>query len=332
MKQQTSFASVLTRFFTQRLMEQRHASPHTIHSYRDTFRLLLRFAKARLGTEPSQLAWEVIDAPLIDAFLEDLQTQRGIGERSRNLRLTAIRSLFTYAAFELPEHAEQIQRVLAIPARRCTHKQIHYLSRREIDALLAAPNLSTWSGRRDHAWLLLAVQTGLRLSELTSLTRNDAHLDGGAHVHVMGKGRKERAVPLARQTVSVIQDWLAEPTVGEGRILFPNRQGARLSNDGLQYLLAKHVATAREACPSLRDKRVSPHVLRHSAAMELLQAGVDMTVIALWLGHESVQTTHIYLEADLAMKEKILDKMNPHKGSPGTYKPDDALLAFLKEL
>ena len=332
MKPQTTFASVLTRFFTQRLMQQRHVSPHTVHSYRDTFRLLLQFAKTRLRKEPSQLAWEAIDAPFVSAFLDDLQAQRGIGERSRNLRLTAIRSLFGYAAFELPEHAEQIQRVLAIPAQRCTHKQVHYLSRTEIDTLLAAPDRSTWSGRRDHAWLLLAVQTGLRLSELTALTREDAHLGRGAHVHVMGKGRKERAVPLARQTVAVLQAWWMEPGVGEGRILFPNRRGARLSNDGLQYLLAKHVTTARETCPSLRGKRVSPHVLRHTAAMELLQAGVDTTVIALWLGHESVQTTHIYLEADLAMKERVLAKTTPHEGSCEVYKPDDALLAFLKAL
>jgi site-specific recombinase XerD len=332
MKPQTTFASVLTRFFTQRLMQQRHASPHTIHAYRDSFRLLLRFAKARLGKEPSLLAWDEIDAPLVGAFLDDLQAQRGIGARSRNLRLTAIRSLFGYAAFELPEHAEQIQRVLAIPAQRCTHEQVHYLSRPEIDALLAAPDRSTWSGRRDHSWLLLAVQTGLRLSELTALTREDIHLGGGAHVHVMGKGRKERAVPLARQTAAVLQAWLAEPMMDEGRIVFPSRRGTRLSNDGLQYLLAKHVATARETCPSLRGKRVSPHVLRHTAAMELLQAGVDTTVIALWLGHESVQTTHIYLEADLAMKEKVLAKMTPHEGSPGVYKPNDALLAFLQAL
>lgn len=332
MKPQTPFASVLTRFFTQRLMQQRRVSPHTIHSYRDTLRLLLRFAKTRLGKEPSQLGWEEIDAPLVGAFLDDLQAQRGIGARTRNLRLTAIRSLFGYAAFELPEHAEQIQRVLAIPARRCAHEQVHYLSRPEIEALLAAPDRSTWSGRRDHAWLLLAVQTGLRLSELTALTREDTHLGGGAHVHVMGKGRKERAVPLARQTVTVLQAWVAEPTAGEGRILFPSRRGTRLSNDGLQYLLAKHVATARETCPSLRGKRVSPHVLRHTTAMELLQAGVDTTVIALWLGHESVQTTHIYLEADLTMKEKVLAKTTPHEGLPGVYKPDDALLAFLKAL
>lgn len=332
MKPATTVASLLTRFFTQRLMQQRQASPHTIHSYRDTFRLLLQFAKSRLGQEPSQLAWEALDAPLISAFLEDLQAQRGIGARSRNLRLTAIRSFFGYAAFELPEHAEQIQRVLAIPAQRCAHEQVHYLLRPEIDGLLAAPDQSTWSGRRDHAWLLLAVQTGLRSSELTALTREDTHLGAGAHVHVLGKGRKERCVPLTKQTATVLQAWLKELALGEGRILFPNRRGGRLSNDGVQYLLAQHVATASEVCPSLRTKHVSPHMLRHTAAMELLQAGVDTTVIALWLGHESIETTHIYLEADLAMREKVLAKTTPHEGCTGVHKPDDALLAFLKAL
>jgi site-specific recombinase XerD len=246
--------------------------------------------------------------------------------------LTAIRSFFGYAAFELPERAEQIQRVLAIPAKRYPHEQVHYLSRQEIDALLAAPDRNTWSGRRDHAWLLLAVQTGLRLSELTGLRREDTHLGTGAYVHVLGKGRKERCTPLTKQTTAVLQAWLKEPALGEDQVLFPNRRGGRLSNDGVQYLLEKHAATASEACPSLRSKRVSPHVLRHTAAMELLQAGTDPTVIALWLGHESVETTHIYLEADLAMKQKVLAKTTPHEGCPGVYKPDDALLAFLKTL
>ena len=332
MKPSTTFPVLLTRFFSQRLMQQRHASPHTISSYRDTFRLLLQFAKVRLGKEPSHLAWDDIDAPLIGAFLDDLQERRGIGIRSRNLRLTAIRSFFRYTAFELPERAEQIQRVLAIPAKRYPHEQVHYLSRQEIDALLAAPDPNTWSGRRDHAWLLLAVQTGLRLSELTGLTREDIHLGAGAYVHVLGKGRKERCTPLTKQTADVLQAWLKEPALGQGQFLFPNRRGGRLSNDGVQYLLAKHAATASEVCPSLRSKRVSPHVLRHAAAMELLQAGVDTTVIALWLGHESVETTHIYLEADLAMKQKVLAKTTPHEGCPGVYKPDDALLAFLKGL
>jgi site-specific recombinase XerD len=323
---------MLTRFFTQRLMQQRQASPHTIRCYRDTFRLFFRFAATRLNKGPSQLTWDAFDAQLISGFLDDLQMQRGIVARSRNLRLTAIRSFIEYAALEMPDHAGQFQRVLAIPAQRCVHELVDYLSRAEVDALLAAPDQIRWSGRRDHAWLLLAVQTGLRVSELTALTREDTHLGGGAHVHVLGKGRKERCVPLTNQTTAVLQAWMKQPALGEGEFLFPNRCGGRLSSDGVQYLLAQHVGTASIVCPSLRSKRVSPHVLRHTAAMELLQAGVDTTVIALWLGHESVETTHIYLEADLAMRQKVLAKTTPHEGSPGLYKPDDALLAFLKAL
>ena len=229
MKPITTFAVMLTRFFSQRLIQQRHASTHTISSDRDTFRLLLQFAQALLGKEPSNLAWDDLDAPLIITFLDDLQTQRGIGARSRNLRLTAIRSFFGYAAFELPERAEPIQRILAIPCKRYLRKQIPYLSRPEIDALLAAPNLNTWSGRRDHAWLLLTVQTGLRLSELTGLKREDIQLGVGAYVHVLGKGRKERCTPLTKLTVAVIEAWLKEPALGEGKMLFPNRRGGRLS-------------------------------------------------------------------------------------------------------
>ncbi len=327
-----SFATLLTRYFTQRLIQQRCASPHTISSYRDTFHLLLLFAKTRLGQEPSQLTIEQIDAPLVSAFLDDLQNQRGIGARSRNLRLTAIRSFFRFAAFELPAQSAPIQRILAIPCKRYVHKQIHFLTRPEVDALLAAPDQTTWSGRRDHAWLLLAVQTGLRLSELTGLTRQAVQCGAGAHVHVLGKGRKERCTPLTKQTAAVLQAWLKEPARGDGQIVFPNRQGGRMSNDGLQYLLAQHAKMARQHCPSLSNKKVSPHVLRHTAAMELLQAGVDTTVISLWLGHESVETTHVYLEADLAMKEKMLAKTTAHDGTPGVYKPPDALLAFLEAL
>ena len=332
MTSSTTFPVLLTRFFSQRLIQQRHVSPHTISSYRDTFRLLLQHVKKQLGKEPSGLTWDEIDTPLISTFLDDLQQHRGISARSRNLRLTAIRSFFRYVSFELPERTEQCQSILAIPSKNYIHRQIHYLRRQEIDALLAAPDCNTWSGRRDHAWLLLTVQTGLRLSELTGLRHEDAHLGVGPYVHVVGKGRKERCIPLTKQTVVVLQAWLKEPTLGEGPFLFPNRRGGRLSNDGVQYLLAKHVAIAVEGCPSLRSKRVSPHVLRHTAAMELLQAGVDTTVIALWLGHESVETTHIYLEADLAMKQKALAKTTPHEGSPAVYKPDDALLVFLQSL
>ena len=328
----TSFASVLTRFFTQRLMQQRQASAHTVNSYRDTFRLLLRFAKAQTGKEPSSLAWAEIDAPLISSFLDDLQEHRSITARSRNLRLTAIRSLFRYAAFELPAHGDQSQRVLAIPSKLCTHQQVGYLNRAEVEALLHAPNQETWSGRRDYAWLLLAVQSGLRLSELTGLTREDVHLGTGAYVRVIGKGRKERCTPLAKQTAAVLQAWLQTQPDGDSYVVFPNRSGSRLSSDGVQYLLAKHTGKAREVCPSLGDKRVSPHVLRHTAAMNLLQAGVDTTVIAMWLGHESVETTHVYLEADLELKRRMLEKTAPQSGASAIYKPEDALLAFLKNL
>ena len=277
-----SFASVLTRFFTQRLIQQRHASSHTVGSYRDTFRLLLRFTKTRTGKDPSNLAWQDVDAPLVSAYLDDLENRRGITARTRNLRLTAIRSLFKYAAFELPEHAEQIQRVLAIPCKRCMHRQVGYLNRPEVDALFAAPDQGNWPGRRDYAWLLLAVQSGLRLSELTGLTRDDVFLDIGAHVRVMGKGRKERCTPLTKQTVAVLQAWLQEPARGNGQIVFPNRAGGRLSNDGVQYLLAKHVDRARQTCQSLRDKRVSPHMLRHYLPFRTMSC--DLLAPAAMLG------------------------------------------------
>jgi len=319
MKPTITFPVLLTRFFSERLIQQRHVSPHTLRSYRDTFRLLFQFAKVQLGKEPSHLSWDDLDAQLINRFLDDLQTQRGSCARSRNLRLTAMRSFFTYAAFELPERADHIQRVLAIPGKRYSQKHVHYLCRQEVDALLAAPDPHTWSGRRDHAWLLLAVQTGVRLSELTGLKREDTHLGSGAYIHVWGKGRKERCIPLTKQVTGVLHAWVKEPALGEEPILFPNRRGGRLSNDGIQYLLAKHLSSAKEVCPSLHSKRVTPHVLRHTAAMELLQAGVDITVIALWLGHESVETTRIYLEADLAMKQKVLDKTTPHEGGSALH-------------
>jgi len=327
-----SLAVLLESFFTQRLMKQREASSHTIGSYRDTFRLLLQFAQQRLGKAPSRLALAEIDASLIVAFLEEMEKSRGISPRSRNLRLTAIRSFFQYAALEAPAQSAQIQRVLAIPGKRHTRRLVHFLTRLEVEALLGAPDQCLWSGRRDHALLLVAVQTGLRLSELTGLQRQDLTLSTGAHLRVVGKGRKERCVPLTKQTVAVLHAWLREPTRGKTEMLFPNARGSRLSADGVQYLLAKHTAVARQACPSLQQKHVTPHVLRHTTAMELLQAGVDRAVIALWLGHESVETTQIYLEANLAMKEEILAKTTPPEGKPGRYHPDDHLLAFLRSL
>ena len=325
-------AVLLERFFTQRLISQRQASPHTISSYRDTFRLLLRFAQRRLHKPPSRLAFAQIDAPLITAFLDDLEKSRGITARSRNLRLTAIRSFFHYAAYEEPSHSSQIQRVLAIPSKRQTRRLVHFLDRPEIDALLAAPDQRTWFGRRDHALLQVAVQTGLRLSELTGLQRHDVVLATGAHVRCVGKGRKERCTPLTKTSVAVLKAWLREPARHRAETLFPSARGGRLSADSVADLLAKHVALARQACPSLRKKRVTPHVLRHSMAMEMLQAGIDRSIIALWLGHESVETTQIYLDANLALKEGILAKTTPHGGKPCRYRPDDTLLAFLKTL
>ena len=271
MKSSATLAPLLENFFTQRLMNQRQASPHTISSYRDTFRLLLRFAQQRLHQAPARLAFEAIDAPMIAAFLDDLEKSRGITTRSRNLRLTAIRSFFQYAAYEEPSHASQIQRVLAIPGKRHTRTLIHFLDRPEIDALLAAPDQQTWFGRRDHALLLVAVQTGLRLSELTGLQREDAALSTGAHVRCVGKGRKERCTPLTKKTVAVLKAWLREPPRHGAGALFPNAGGGRLSPDGVADLLAKHVALACETCPSLRKKHVTQHVLRHSMAMEMLR-------------------------------------------------------------
>jgi site-specific recombinase XerD len=327
-----SFAPLLEGFFTQRLMQQRRASPHTIASYRDTFRLLLQFSQERLRKAPSCLALDDVDASLVLAFLDEQEQRRGVGARTRNLRLTAIHSFFRYAAFESPEHSALIQRVLAVPAKRFTRALVHFLTRSEVDALLAAPDQGSWSGRRDHALILLAVQTGLRLSELTSLQRDDLHLGTGSHVRVVGKGRKERCTPLSKNTRSVMTAWLHEPVKVPGQPVFPNARGGRLSSHGVHYLLAKHVAAASNACSSLKRKRVSPHVLRHTTAMDLLQAGVEQALIALWLGHESIETTQIYLDANLALKEQVLAKTRPPDGTPGRYRPDDKLLAFLKSL
>ena len=328
----TDLAPLLERFFTQRLMQERRVSPHTIGSYRDTFRLFLKFTQHRLHKAPSTLAFEDIDAPLVSVFLDHLEKQRGLSVRSRNLRLTAIHSFFRYATFELPTHSAQIQRVLAIPSKRFTRTLVRFLTPSEVDALLAAPDQRTWFGRRDHAFILTAVQTGLRLSEITAATREDLVLATGAHVRVIGKGRKERCTPLAKTTVAALKAWLREPPRGDGRLLFPNAKGERLSVHGVQYMLSKHAAAASRTCPSLTGKRVTVHLLRHTMALEMLQAGVDRAVIALWLGHESVETTQIYLEATLAMKEQALAKTTPLQGRQRLFRPADRLLSFLNNL
>jgi integrase/recombinase XerD len=332
MKRPPNFPTLLERFFTQRLMAQRQASPHTIASYRDTFRLLLKFVQKQRHKPPSSLELSDIDAPLVCAFLDDLEKRRSAKVSSRNVRLTAIRSFFRYAAFEEPTRSDHIQRVLAVPSKRQSRPMVNFLIREEIEALLAAPNRRTWNGRRDHALLLLAVQTGLRLSELTSLSRESLSLGAGAHVRCHGKGRKDRCTPLAKQTVAVLKAWLKESVRGNTGLLFPNIHGGRLSPDAVQYMIAKYAVIAKQHCLSLRRKRVTPHCLRHSSAMELLQAGVDTSVIALWLGHESVETTQIYLHAHLALKEAALAKTTPVDGKPARFRPPDDLLRFLNSL
>ena len=300
MNQPADFPVLLECFFTKRMMSQRRASPHTIASYRDTFRLLLQFAQKRLDKAASQVTIENLNAPFIGAFLDDLENGRRNSVQSRNLRMTAIRSFFRYLALEAPHHSGLIQRVLAIPSKRRAQRLVGFLTRNEVDALLAAPDRNTWIGRRDHTLLLVAVQTGLRLSELTALRQQDLVLASGAHVRCEGKGRKQRCTPLTKTTIRVLAQWVHEQGREDTKILFPNARGDRLSSDAVQHLVSKYARVAQQNCPSLKHRRVTPHLLRHTSAMELLQAGVDLTVIALWLGHESIETTRIYLDADLA--------------------------------
>lgn len=333
MKSTPNVAPLVERYFTVRLMQQRNASGNTIASYRDTFRLLFKFAQTRLRKPPSALTLDDLDAPFISAFLADLETARGASVWTRNLRLTAIRSFFRFLSFEEPAYSALIQRVLAIPNKRHDKRQVQFLERPEIEAILAAPDHTTWLGRRDHALLLLAIQTGLRLSELINLDRDSIHLGIGAHVRCIGKGRKERCTPLTSYVQRVLKAWINEPVRHDASALFPNVHGGRLSADSVQTLLTKHVRVASERSPSLSSKRVSPHVLRHSAAMELLQAGVDSSVIALWLGHESIETTQTYLHAHLSLKEAALSKLKPYERRKSSrFRPSDRLLAFLESL
>ncbi len=327
-----NFPGLLEAFFTDRLMRQRQASPHTIASYRDTFRLLLEFVQLRLKKAPSSLALDDLDAPLLGEFLDDLESRRGISARTRNVRLAAIHSFFKYAAFYQPAHSLLIQRVLAIPSKRSDRAPIEFLTQSEIAALVIAPDTRTWIGHRDRALLLLAVQSGLRVSELVGLRCQDIVLGSGAHVRCQGKGRKERCTPLRKDAVTVLRAWLRERNGRPADPLFPTVRSGQLSRDAVEDLLAKHMRTASLRCASLKHKRVSPHVLRHSAAMDLLQHGVDRSVISLWLGHESVETTQMYLHADLQLKEAALAKTAPLNVGVGRYRPGDRLMAFLKSL
>jgi site-specific recombinase XerD len=324
MKTNNKFPGLIEAFFTDRLMRQRQVSPNTITSY--------KFAKQRLNKEPSNLSIDDLDAPFIGSFLNHIEKDRGNCARSRNVRLAAIHSFFKYIALQDPSHSALIQRVLAIPTKRYDRKPIDFLTKPEIEALLAAPDQSTWSGRRDSALLHLAIQAGLRVSELTGLACKDIVLDSGAHVRCTGKGRKDRCTPLHKKLVPILRSWLRERSGHPDDPLFPNSRGGFLSRDGVAYLVAKHVAVASQRAPSIQKKRVSPHVLRHTSAMELLQHGVDITVIALWLGHESTETTQVYVQANLTMKEKALAKTTPVNVRQTRYQPGDKLLAFLKSL
>ncbi len=314
------------------MISQRQASPHTISAYRDTFKLLLSFAATRLNTEPSKLKISDLDAPVISASLNYIERERGCSARTRNARLAAIRSLYRYAALQHPEHAAVIQRVLAIPPKRFDSKLVTFLTEQELNALISAPDHTTWTGRRDHAIIILAAQTGLRASELVALTRRDVHLGHGAYVSCLGKGRKQRVTPLINPTIAVLETWLSERGGKTDDPLFPTSTGRPLTRDALERRLTKHAHNAAARCPSLQSKPITPHVLRHTAAMRLLQAGVDTTVIALWLGHEQVDTTRIYVHADLTLKEQAIMRTTPLNGKPGRYRPPDALLAFLTRL
>ena len=327
-----NLAGHLQRFFTDRLLGQQGASPHTVASYRDTFRLLLRFASKHHRCQASDLKVENLDAKLVGAFLKHLECDRRNSVRSRNSRLSAIHAFFAFVCLNEPALASHCQRVLAMPFKRFERGPVEFLTREETTALLNAPDTSTWLGRRDQLLLEVAVQTGLRNSELTQLRRQDVQLGAGAHIRCLGKGRKARCTPLRSDIAARLARWLAEQPLEPTTPIFPTARGEHMSSDALQRLVARHVAIAGRACPSLQRKRVTPHTLRHSTAMDLLHRGVDITVIALWLGHESIQTTQIYLHADMAMKEKALAQATKSKVAPKRYRPTDRLLAFLESL
>jgi site-specific recombinase XerD len=326
-----NFPALIQRFFTDRLCTQMEASPNTIAGYRDTFRLLIRYAGSRRGKPPTKLTIEDLDADLVADFLSHVETVRGNTARTRNTRLAAIRSFFRYVAMTEPTWLLHCQRILSMPSKRYVKRSVTFLDAEEIAALLAAPDRTTWVGRRDHALLLLALQTGLRASELISLRCNDVVLGTGAHIRCIGKGRKERSTPLRRDTAKLIQGWIGE-RLDSNSPLFPSIRGERLSRDALEHLVRKHCLTASRTCPTLVSKRVTPHTLRHSTAMELLHHGVDQSVIALWLGHESVETTQIYIHADMRLKEKALSQIARPEVHPGRYRPTDELLTFLESL
>ena len=327
-----TLSALVQKFFTDRLYSQMEASPHTVASYRDTFRLLLKFAGEKTGKSPMVLSIDDLNAEMIGVFLDDIENVRENSARSRNTRLAAIRSFFRFVALHEPAYMLHCQKILSMPGKRYVRRNVEFLNAQEMQALLNAPDCSTWIGRRDQAILTIALQTGLRASELVTIQCCDIALETGAHVRCEGKGRKHRATPLRRETVTAMKNWLKERRGSDHDPLFPTMRGDKMSRDALEHLVKRHIKTASKFCPSLIGKRVSPHVLRHSTAMDLLHHGIDQAVIALWLGHESIETTQAYMHADMTLKEKALAKMSSPAINPGRYKPDDKLLSFLENL
>ena len=329
---QIGFPQLLQDFFLRRLIAQRGASARTVEAYRDAFELLLGFAQRRTGKPPSALGLADLDAPLVLDFLDYLETERGNAVRTRNARLAAIHSFMRYAAVRDPASLPITARVLAIPAKRFDRPVLGYLSREQVAAILAAPDRRTWSGRRDAVLLATAYNTGARVSELTALRVRDVLLDRQAAVHLHGKGRKQRVIPLWKTTTAQLRGWLKEPDSGPDAPVFPNRTGRPLTRSGVRDRLDRAVAIAAQSCPSLHGHHVTPHTLRHSTAMHLLQSGADLATIALWLGHSSPAVTHQYLEADLAAKEAVLRRLVDPRPTPARFHPNDQLLAFLQGL
>jgi site-specific recombinase XerD len=330
----TAVAPTLQAFFVSRLDRQQDASVHTVDSYRHAFRLLLSYAAARTGKTPSQLDLADLDAALVSGFLDHLEDDRANSVASRNTRLAALHSFFRFASYHHPEHAETIQQVLAIPRKKTQSIPRSFLTRAEMDAVASAPDIATWCGRRDHVLLVVALRTGLRLSELTGLRCRDVEFGAAAHVKCLGKGRKRRDTPLDKPTVEQLRSWMVERRGEPDDPLFPSLRGGRLSPDAVQRLVAKHVTTARKTCPSLANKHVSTHNLRHSCAMDLLRNGLDVAVLAMWLGHEKLESVNAYIHADPTIKQRALDRLTPLNPDtkPGRYKPSDELLAFLEGL
>lgn len=328
----SNLPALLQRFFTDRLQSQLGASPHTVASYRDTFRLLLLFASEHLSRAPSQLHLHELDTTFLTAFLEHLEHERANAPKTRNIRLAALRAFFRFVAYAEPAYSLQCQQVLAIPTKRHERAEVEFLTEEESAALIAAPDPQTWIGRRDRTLLLVAVQTGLRSAELRLLRRCDVDLGVGAHVRCSGKGRKRRCTPLRRDVAAALEAWLVEQDTDPDDPVFPSGRGGSLSADALQRLVARHVVTATATYPSLANRSITPHTLRHTAAMDLLRRGVDLTVIALWLGHESIETTQVYLHADMRLKERALGRADPTRSTPARFRPADSLLAFLESL